>query len=64
MILGSIEIIGEASKRVPPAVRDAHPQVDWRGLTPAERSAPQSASAPPQSFRATKRSRHKSTPAH
>ena len=31
-VVRSIEIIGEASKRVPLAVRDAHPQVEWRSM--------------------------------
>lgn len=28
----SLEVIGEASKRVPADVRDAHPQVQWRSM--------------------------------
>lgn len=31
-VVRSIEIIGEASKRVPPAVREAHPQVQWSSM--------------------------------
>jgi uncharacterized protein with HEPN domain len=29
----SIEIIGEAAKRVPGDLRPRHPHVDWRGMT-------------------------------
>src|SRR5512139_2937512 len=28
----SLEIIGEATKRVPPEVRDRYPSVDWRAM--------------------------------
>lgn len=28
----SLEIIGEATKQLPADFRDAHPQVDWRGM--------------------------------
>jgi len=28
----SLEIIGEAAKNVSPALRDRHPEVDWRGM--------------------------------
>jgi uncharacterized protein with HEPN domain len=28
----SLEIIGEASKRLPASFRDAHPQVEWRSM--------------------------------
>jgi uncharacterized protein with HEPN domain len=29
----SLEIIGEAAKRVPAAERESHPELDWRGMT-------------------------------
>lgn len=28
----SLEVIGEATKRLPPSFRAAHPEVDWRGM--------------------------------
>ncbi|MFO7546956.1 MAG: DUF86 domain-containing protein [Trueperaceae bacterium] len=28
----SLEVIGEATKRLPPEFRAAHPEVDWRGM--------------------------------
>jgi uncharacterized protein with HEPN domain len=28
----SLEVIGEATKRLPPDFRSAHPDVDWRGM--------------------------------
>jgi uncharacterized protein with HEPN domain len=28
----SLEVIGEATKRLPPEFRSAHPGVDWRGM--------------------------------
>lgn len=28
----SLEVIGEATKRLPPEFRAAHPDVDWRGM--------------------------------
>ena len=28
----SLEVIGEATKRLPPAFRADHPEVDWRGM--------------------------------
>jgi uncharacterized protein with HEPN domain len=31
-IVRSLEIIGEASKRVPPEMRDANPAVEWRAM--------------------------------
>ncbi|MHB1330032.1 MAG: HepT-like ribonuclease domain-containing protein [Gemmatimonadales bacterium] len=31
-VVRSIEIIGEATKRVPAAIREAHPQVQWRAM--------------------------------
>jgi uncharacterized protein with HEPN domain len=31
-VVRSLEIIGEASKRVPADVREAHPQVEWRSM--------------------------------
>ena len=31
-IVRSLEIIGEASKRVPPEMRDANPSVEWRAM--------------------------------
>ena len=31
-VVRSIEVIGEASKRVPAEIRDAHPQVQWRSM--------------------------------
>ncbi len=31
-IIRSLEIIGEASKRVPPELRDANPSVEWRAM--------------------------------
>jgi uncharacterized protein with HEPN domain len=32
-VVRSLAIIGEASKRVPAAFRDAHPQVEWRAMS-------------------------------
>jgi uncharacterized protein with HEPN domain len=29
----SIEIIGEAAKKVPAEFREKHPQIEWRGMT-------------------------------
>lgn len=31
-VVRSIEVIGEASKRVPAEIREAHPQVEWRSM--------------------------------
>ena len=31
-VVRSLEIIGEASKRVPPEMRDANPAVEWRAM--------------------------------
>jgi uncharacterized protein with HEPN domain len=31
-IVRSLEVIGEASKRVPPDIRDANPAVEWRAM--------------------------------
>ena len=31
-VVRSLEIIGEASKRVPPELRDANPAVEWRAM--------------------------------
>jgi uncharacterized protein with HEPN domain len=31
-VVRSLEIIGEASKRVPPEIRDANPAVEWRAM--------------------------------
>jgi uncharacterized protein with HEPN domain len=31
-IIRSYEVVGEISKRLPPAVREANPQIDWRRL--------------------------------
>lgn len=31
-VVRSIEIIGEAAKRIPAGIRDAHPQVKWRSM--------------------------------
>lgn len=31
-VVRSLEIIGEASKRVPPEMRDANPSVEWRAM--------------------------------
>lgn len=31
-VVRSIEVIGEASKRVPASVRDAHPHIQWRSM--------------------------------
>lgn len=31
-VVRSIEIIGEASKRVPPEICENHPQVEWRSM--------------------------------
>lgn len=28
----SLEVIGEATKRLPPEFREAHPEVDWRAM--------------------------------
>ena len=28
----SLEVIGEATKRLPPEFREAHPEVDWRSM--------------------------------
>ena len=28
----SLEIIGEATKHIPPEVLDAHPEIDWRAM--------------------------------
>ena len=28
----SLEVIGEATKRLPQEFRDAHPEIDWRGM--------------------------------
>jgi uncharacterized protein with HEPN domain len=28
----SLEVIGEAAKRLPPEFRQAHPAIDWRGM--------------------------------
>ncbi len=30
-VIRSLEIIGEASKNVSPKVKEAHPEVEWRG---------------------------------
>jgi uncharacterized protein with HEPN domain len=32
-VIRNLEIIGEASRKVPEAVRSAYPEVDWAGLT-------------------------------
>ena len=31
-VVRSLEIIGEASKRVPPEIRDASPSIEWRAM--------------------------------
>lgn len=31
-VVRSLEIIGEASKKVPPEIRDANPAVEWRAM--------------------------------
>jgi uncharacterized protein with HEPN domain len=29
----SLEIIGEASKRIPDEIREAYPEIDWKGFS-------------------------------
>lgn len=31
-LIRSLEVIGEATKRLPPEFRAAHPEADWRGM--------------------------------
>ena len=31
-VIRALEIIGEAAKRIPPDLRDLHPQVPWRSM--------------------------------
>ncbi len=31
-VLRNLEVLGEAAKQIPPAVRDRHPQVPWRRI--------------------------------
>lgn len=31
-VLRNLEILGEAAKQIPQALRDKYPQVDWRGI--------------------------------
>jgi uncharacterized protein with HEPN domain len=31
-VIRGLEIIGEATKRIPPSVRDQHPEVPWREM--------------------------------
>lgn len=31
-VVRSLEVIGEATKRIPPSTRDAHPDVEWRAM--------------------------------
>lgn len=31
-VIRSIQVIGEAAKRVPPEVRSRHPELDWRSM--------------------------------
>ena len=31
-VLRNLEVLGEAAKGIPPVIRVAHPEVDWRGI--------------------------------
>jgi uncharacterized protein with HEPN domain len=34
-VLRNLEVLGEAAKQIPPAVRERHPQLPWRRLAHA-----------------------------